>query len=761
MVSSWQALSPHRNMTRAKLPGDRHAGAGLSLASPATRPDNVPVQKSEQSVASRALALSSYFLSGAVAINLSQVLGTPLALINQDWYNAWIAFTKQSFGLLTMTLTQTFSPTKVIVSGDASVRGQILRKPDGTLLLDFPQRIVLISNHQIYTDWLYLWWTAYCSGMHGRLYIILKESLKNIPILGWGMQFSQFIFLKRDWEKDREHLAQALGRLNKIADPMWLMLFPEGTNLAPSTRERSAKWAAKNNMKDMRHCLLPRSTGLKFCLQELKDTVDYVYDCTIAYEGVPRGSYAQDIFTLKAGYLEGRPPKSVSMYWRRFAIKDIPIHNDKAFELWLLARWREKDLLIENYLIHGRFPADTGLSKTTSGELKRGAGHLTVDIRSSHWYEFLQIFAPMGILAMVLYCFYGALPQKFFKSETGQAVKESTEDIKTLRSSVKPPTMPDSFSLDMLFDKDKQNQTFGNAGMALAKWVQSPEAQRMLDRADLVQKWVQDPQKVLVDSLMGSPDTPSKQSYLEAMKEEENKRKILKNKHQGTFWQDMEGAESRPTRSVPGKAPPGTFHKQLQNAQVAKTKPAKLTQDNLKGKATFWDALDKESSRRAGTVMTLPTLSSSDTPTAFNSFGSGSTAVGKPVTSAKAQSLPKKAPPKLSTSSTGKAAAPKASPAPKKPAMKKPSPLSNGTAKSAKPLPIKPSVTTQPPPKLEQPRPKVSPTAKPAVSKPAVTSTQANTASSPTTKQKQPTKKPIKLASAKPSVKSGPAADRA
>ena len=95
---------------------------------------------------------------------------------------------------------------------------------------------------------------------------------------------------------------------------MWLLIFPEGTNLARSTRERSAKWATKNKMKDMRHCLLPRSTGLRFCLQELQSTVDYLYDCTLAYEGVPRGAYAQDIFTLKAGYLDGHPTKSVSMY---------------------------------------------------------------------------------------------------------------------------------------------------------------------------------------------------------------------------------------------------------------------------------------------------------------------------------------------------------------------------------------------------------------------------------------------------------------
>ncbi|KAK5099614.1 hypothetical protein LTR70_002305 [Exophiala xenobiotica] len=722
-------------MSKAKSPGDRHAGAGLSLASPAARPDDVSEGKPKQSVASRAVQLSSYFLSGALAINLSQFLGTPLYMINQDWYNAWIAFTKQSFGLLTMSLTQMFSPTKVIVSGDESVR-------DGTLLLDFPERIVLIANHQIYTDWLYLWWTAYCSGMHGRLYIILKESLKNIPIIGWGMQFNQFIFLKRNWEQDRGHMAQALQRLNKLTDPMWLLIFPEGTNLAPSTRQKSAQWAAKNNMKDMRHTLLPRSTGLRFCLQELKGTVGYLYDCTIAYEGVPRGAFAQDIFTLKAGYLEGKPPKSVSMYWRRFAVKDIPLHSEKAFELWLLARWREKDLLIENYLIHGRFPGDTGVSKTASGAVKRGAGHLNVEIKSSHWYEFLQIFAPMGVLAMVLYCFYGALPQKFFKSESGKALKDSADDIKTMASSarsVKPPSMP-SFSLDMIFDKDKQAQTFGKAGQALAQFVQSPEAQSMMNRADLVQQWLQDPQKLLIESMSGTTD---KENFLKSMKEEENRRKKHTNKHQGSFWQDFENAESRPVRAVAGKAKDGTFYNRLQKARAQKTASA-LTERNLKSKSNFWDDLEKETSRRAGSVFTLPTISSEASRTAINSMDSGSTAVGSGAATSKPPKLPKQGPSKLSTTTSSKdQPTVKSAPTVKKPA--------SGSAVN-KPAPkSKQSSTKTAPATKAQPKTNTTPSAKPVskpLSKPAAPAASKNN----TVKKNPPKLQPPKL----PAVSSKP-----
>ena len=68
---------------------------------------------------------------------------------------------------------------------------------------------------------------------------------------------------------------------------MWLLLFPEGTNLCANTRAKSLKWAEKNGIPNPAHLLLPRSTGTFFCLNELKGTVEYVYDCTVAYEGIP------------------------------------------------------------------------------------------------------------------------------------------------------------------------------------------------------------------------------------------------------------------------------------------------------------------------------------------------------------------------------------------------------------------------------------------------------------------------------------------
>ena len=127
-----------------------------------------------------------------------------------------------------------------------------------------------------------------------------------------------------------------------------------------------------------------------------------MYDCTVAYEGVPAGQYGQDLFSLRGSYFQGRPPKSVNMYWRRFATKDIPLGDEKVFGDWLLERWREKDELLQHYLDHGKFPADEGVSLNQEGEEIKGAGWIETEVRPKFWWEFLTVFVPLGAVLMVL-----------------------------------------------------------------------------------------------------------------------------------------------------------------------------------------------------------------------------------------------------------------------------------------------------------------------------------------------------------------------
>ncbi|KAL5334553.1 hypothetical protein BJX70DRAFT_391322 [Aspergillus crustosus] len=350
----------------------------------------------------RSLLLATWFNCCCVIILVTQFIGSPLYLINKDYYYAYMASTKRSFGLVITALTEWGCPTYVRVSGDKSVRGQIHIADDGRLKTAFPERLVMIANHQVYTDWIYLWWIAYSNSMHGHIFIILKESLKYIPILGQGMIFYGFIFMARKWLSDKPRLQHRLEKLKTQHigsdsgapkfDPMWLLIFPEGTNLSINTKRRSDAFGEKNSFPPLRHEVLPRSTGLFFCLQQLRGTVDWVYDCTVGYEGPPKDSYADKYFTLRSTYVQGRPPTSVNMYWRRFAVEDIPLVDQAEFDVWLRARWTEKDDLLEQYFETGRFPSDlAGSIDVASADANQFSaaenGYVEAHVRLSHWTE--------------------------------------------------------------------------------------------------------------------------------------------------------------------------------------------------------------------------------------------------------------------------------------------------------------------------------------------------------------------------------------
>lgn len=245
----------------------------------------------------RSLVIITCFTCTCVCIAVTEFMGTPLYFINRNYFNSYIAMTKGFFGIAITALTEWASPTPVRVSGDKSVQGQISLTKNGRVKCDFSQRLVLIANHQVYADWVYLWWVAYTNGSHGHIFIILKESLKYIPLIGQAMMLFGFIFMSRKWVSDKPRLQHRLQKLNAVRsgpsakspeyDPMWLLIFPEGTNLSPRTERISKAYAEKQGIKAFDHVLLPRSTGLFFCLQQLRGTVDWVYDCTVAYDGNP------------------------------------------------------------------------------------------------------------------------------------------------------------------------------------------------------------------------------------------------------------------------------------------------------------------------------------------------------------------------------------------------------------------------------------------------------------------------------------------
>lgn len=113
-------------------------------------------------------------------------------------------------------------------------------------------------------------------------------------------------------------------------------------------------------------------------------------ECT--NEPYSRGKFGENYFSLSSTYFQGRPPKSVNFYWRRFPIADIPLNSAEEFDAWLRERWYEKDALMEQYICTGRFPENVAGVK----------GHIETEVRTKYWWEFVKIFVMLGTFGLLL-----------------------------------------------------------------------------------------------------------------------------------------------------------------------------------------------------------------------------------------------------------------------------------------------------------------------------------------------------------------------
>ncbi|ANZ73305.1 BA75_00995T0 [Komagataella pastoris] len=372
-----------------------------------------------------------FFFSGCLSIVISQIIVKILFCSNPLQQQRLLNFTKRNFIILLTFVTSLVSPTKIIITHDESI-------PKGTFTHHktftgndivrsalCPQAIV-VANHQIYTDWLFMWWFAFISDVSDNVYIIMKKSLSRIPVLGYGMTNYRFIFLSRKWEDDKSTMIRQLKEIThfygqksaKAFDDLkkhWLIIFPEGTNMSDNRREISNEYIEKNGLQPLKHVLSPRAKGLYVSVEKLSSTTKYIYDLTIAYSGHTPEEYAQDIYTLSQIFIHGKGPHSVNIHIRALDLhqiagvnfdpeivnsaNEIQEANLVPFQNWLYKIWYEKDALMDQFFKTKSFGPQYESIET---ELKL----------FSKW-ELFSIFTPTWLLLLGFYLIIRLLSMTF------------------------------------------------------------------------------------------------------------------------------------------------------------------------------------------------------------------------------------------------------------------------------------------------------------------------------------------------------------
>lgn len=215
------------------------------------------------------------------------------------------------------------------------------------------EHCIAIMNHKYDIDWLLAGVLTERLGILGGMKMYGKSSLRLLPILGWIWTFSEMIFVKRDWDKDKKNICQKLQYVREYPKNYWVTLFLmcEGTRFTDEKHRISQDVARKKGLPIMKHHLLPRTKGFVLSVQSLKGTVPSILDLTIGFRSDGEAPTLVNILKGKSC--------SAEIYIRRIPLDKVPSDSDEECGDWLYKLYQEKDDIYEHFVKNDCFKMGT------------------------------------------------------------------------------------------------------------------------------------------------------------------------------------------------------------------------------------------------------------------------------------------------------------------------------------------------------------------------------------------------------------------
>ncbi|CAN8288312.1 unnamed protein product [Cochlearia groenlandica] len=209
-----------------------------------------------------------------------------------------------------------------------------------TLELFGKEHALVLCNHRSDIDWLIGWVMAQRAGCLGSSLAIMKKEAKYLPIIGWSMWFSDYIFLERNWSKDENTLKKGFKRLEDFPMTFWLALFVEGTRFTQEKLEAAQDYASTRCLPCPRNVLIPRTKGFVSAVSHVRSFVPAIYDCTLT---VKNNQTTPTLLSMFSGQ-----SSEVNLQIRRHKMSELPV-IDAGIAQWCQDLFITKDAQLEKY----------------------------------------------------------------------------------------------------------------------------------------------------------------------------------------------------------------------------------------------------------------------------------------------------------------------------------------------------------------------------------------------------------------------------
>ncbi|XP_044752708.1 1-acyl-sn-glycerol-3-phosphate acyltransferase gamma-like [Coccinella septempunctata] len=284
------------------------------------------------------LCLAIIFFTSGLIINFIQlILYYTVRIYSKrlfrkiNWYLTYSVYSQL------VCLGEWWSGSKVIIYVDREDFQKYFGKEHG----------YLIMNHTYEIDWLLGWIILERLQILGNAKAYCKKAIQYMPVLGWAWKFAEFVFLERNFEKDRKNIDRQVAELCDYPDPMWLLLYPEGTRFNEEKHKASLEFARKHNQPELKYHLLPRTKGFAASIPAMRGKVPAIYDClTVFTEDEPVDPTMKNLLMGKS--------VTAHLYFRRIPLEEVP-ESEEGMDKYLKNLFVIKDKMKEGFLKHGDF----------------------------------------------------------------------------------------------------------------------------------------------------------------------------------------------------------------------------------------------------------------------------------------------------------------------------------------------------------------------------------------------------------------------